>query len=40
MRQVQEQFPVKKMIESVRNNMFTPLAIQKTHNGMQGSDYF
>lgn len=32
--------PVKKMIESVRNNMFTPLAIQKTHKGMQGSDYF
>ena len=32
--------PVKKMIESVRNNMFTPLAIQKAHKGMQGSDYF
>ena len=32
--------PVKKMIESVRNNMFTPLAIQKVHKGMQGSDYF
>ena len=32
--------PVKKMIESVKNNMFTPLAIQKAHKGMQGSDYF
>lgn len=32
--------PVKKMIESVRNNMFTPLAIQNAHKGMQGSDYF
>ena len=32
--------PVKKMIESVRSNMFTPLAIQKAHKGMQGSDYF
>lgn len=32
--------PVKKMIESVKNNMFTPLAIQKAHKGMQGSNYF
>lgn len=32
--------PVKKMIEFVRNNMFTPLAVQKSHKGMQGSDYF
>lgn len=32
--------PVRKMIESVKNNMFTPLAIQKSHKGMQGSDYF
>ena len=32
--------PVKKMIESIKNNMFTPLAIQKAHKGMQGSDYF
>ena len=32
--------PVKKMIEYVRNNMFTPLAVQKSHKGMQGSDYF
>lgn len=32
--------PVRKMIESVRNNMFTPLAIQKAHKGMQGTDYF
>ena len=28
------------MIEYVRNNMFTPLAVQKAHKGMQGSDYF
>lgn len=32
--------PVKKMIGFVRNNMFTPLAVQKAHKGMQGSDYF
>ena len=32
--------PVRKMIESIKNNMFTPLAIQKSHKGMQGSDYF
>ena len=32
--------PIKKMIESVKNNMFTPLAIQKAHRGMQGVDYF
>lgn len=32
--------PVKKMIESVKNNMFTPLTIQKAHKGMQGSEYF
>lgn len=32
--------PVRKMIESVKKNMFTPLAIQKSHKGMQGSDYF
>ena len=32
--------PVNKMIEAVRNNMFTPLAIQKAHKGMQGSEYF
>lgn len=32
--------PVKKMIKFVKNNMFTPLAIQKSHKGMQGSDYF
>lgn len=32
--------PVRKMIESVKNNMFTPLAIQKAHKGMQGTDYF
>lgn len=32
--------PVSKMIESVKSNMFTPLAIQKSHKGMQGSEYF
>lgn len=32
--------PIKRMIESIRNNMFTPLAIQKAHKGMQGSEYF
>ncbi len=32
--------PVKKMIQYVRDNMFIPLAVQKAHKGMQGSDYF
>lgn len=32
--------PISKMIESVKNNMFTPLAVQKAHKGMQGSEYF
>jgi len=32
--------PVKKMIESVRNNTFVPFQFQKTHKGMQGSEYF
>lgn len=32
--------PVDKMIESVKNNMFIPSKIQKTHKGMQGSEYF
>jgi len=32
--------PVKKLIESVKNNMFIPLSIQKKHKGMQGSEYF
>lgn len=32
--------PIKRMIESVRNNMFIPLAIQKSHKGMQGEEYF
>lgn len=32
--------PVKKMIKYVKDNMFMPLAIQKAHTGMQGSDYF
>lgn len=32
--------PISKMIESVKNNMFIPLAVQKAHKGMQGSEYF
>ncbi len=32
--------PAKKMIEMVKNNMFIPLAFQKEHKGMQGSEYF
>lgn len=32
--------PVKKMIESVRNNTFCPIEFQKAHKGMQGSEYF
>ena len=32
--------PVKKMIRAVRDNMFIPLAFQKSHSGMQGNEYF
>jgi thymidylate synthase ThyX len=32
--------PVNKMIEAVKNNMFCPFAFQKSHKGMQGSEYF
>lgn len=32
--------PVKKMIESVKNNTFCPIEFQKAHKGMQGSEYF
>lgn len=32
--------PVKKMIESVRNNTFCPIGFQKSHKGMQGNEYF
>ena len=32
--------PVKKMIESVKNNTFCPIEFQKSHKGMQGSEYF
>lgn len=32
--------PVKKMIESVRNNTFCPIEFQKSHKGMQGNEYF
>lgn len=31
--------PAKKMIESIRNNPFIPIAWQKDHNGMQGTEY-
>ena len=32
--------PFKKMVESVQNNPFIPIAWQKEHKGMQGSEYF
>ena len=32
--------PFKKMVESVKNNPFIPIAWQKDHPGMQGDDYF
>ncbi len=31
--------PFKKMVESVQNNSFIPIAWQKEHKGMQGSEY-
>lgn len=31
--------PFNKMVESVQNNPFTPLAWQKEHKGMQGTEY-
>ena len=31
--------PFKKMVESVQNNPFIPIAWQKHHSGMQGNDY-
>ena len=31
--------PFKKMVESVQNNPFIPIAWQKEHKGMQGSEY-
>ena len=31
--------PIKKMIEAVQTNPFIPIAWQKTHPGMQGSEY-
>ena len=31
--------PFKKMVESVQNNPFIPIAWQKDHKGMQGSEY-
>lgn len=32
--------PFKKMVEAVQNNPFIPIAWQKEHKGMQGSEYF
>lgn len=32
--------PFKKMVKMVQNNPFTPIAWQKDHNGMQGTEYF
>lgn len=32
--------PFKKMVEAVRTNPFIPIAWQKEHSGMQGSEYF
>jgi len=32
--------PYKKMIKSVKNELFTPVAWQKDHSGMQGTEYF
>jgi thymidylate synthase ThyX len=32
--------PFNKMVESVNNNPFIPIAWQKEHKGMQGSEYF
>lgn len=32
--------PFKKMVESVKNNPFIPIAWQKDHSGMQGTEYF
>lgn len=32
--------PFKKMVESVKNDPFIPIAWQRGHSGMQGSEYF
>lgn len=32
--------PFKKMVESVQENPFVPIAWQKEHKGMQGTEYF
>lgn len=32
--------PFKKMLRSVREQLFTPIAWQKDHSGMQGTEYF
>lgn len=32
--------PFEKMLESVQNNPFIPIAWQKDHKGMQGTEYF
>jgi hypothetical protein len=31
--------PFKKMVEAVQNNPFIPIAFQKNHSGMQGTEY-
>lgn len=31
--------PFKKMVRSIRENLFTPIAWQKDHSGMQGNEY-
>ena len=32
--------PFKKMVESVKNDTFIPIVWQKSHSGMQGTEYF
>ena len=32
--------PFNKMVESVKNDTFIPIAWQKSHSGMQGTEYF
>ena len=32
--------PFEKMVEAVETNSFTPIAFQKNHKGMQGTEYF
>lgn len=32
--------PFKKMVEAIKNDTFIPIAWQKAHSGMQGTEYF